>query len=64
LSRGVRSLQEQFDTTTPGGKLVFHLFGALFGANRCARTGRRASVRLGTAVEWPELTNRRYGIGY
>jgi DNA invertase Pin-like site-specific DNA recombinase len=29
--RGVdfRSLQEQIDTTTSGGKLVFHVFGAL-----------------------------------
>ena len=27
--RGFRSLREQIDTTTPGGKLVFHLFGAL-----------------------------------
>jgi DNA invertase Pin-like site-specific DNA recombinase len=26
---GFRSLQENIDTTTPGGKLVFHLFGAL-----------------------------------
>ena len=26
---GFRSLQEQIDTTSPGGKLVFHLFGAL-----------------------------------
>ena len=26
---GFRSLQEQVDTTTPGGKLVFHLFAAL-----------------------------------
>lgn len=26
---GLRSLTEQIDTTTPGGKLVFHLFGAL-----------------------------------
>ena len=26
---GFRSLQEAIDTTTPGGKLVFHLFGAL-----------------------------------
>ena len=26
---GFRSLQEAFDTTTPGGKLVFHVFGAL-----------------------------------
>jgi DNA invertase Pin-like site-specific DNA recombinase len=26
---GLRSLQENIDTTTTGGKLVFHLFGAL-----------------------------------
>lgn len=26
---GFRSLTEQIDTTTPGGKLVFHVFGAL-----------------------------------
>jgi len=26
---GFRSLQEQIDTTTSGGKLVFHIFGAL-----------------------------------
>jgi DNA invertase Pin-like site-specific DNA recombinase len=26
---GLRSLQEQIDTTTSGGKLIFHVFGAL-----------------------------------
>ena len=26
---GFRSLQESIDTTTPGGRLVFHIFGAL-----------------------------------
>src|SRR3954468_10749744 len=26
---GFRSLQEQIDTTMPGGKLIFHIFGAL-----------------------------------
>ncbi len=26
---GFRSVQESIDTTTPGGKLVFHVFGAL-----------------------------------
>lgn len=26
---GLRSLTEQLDTTTPGGRLVFHIFGAL-----------------------------------
>lgn len=28
-SIGFRSLQESIDTTTPGGKLIFHVFGAL-----------------------------------
>jgi len=26
---GFRSLQESIDTTTPGGRLVFHIFGSL-----------------------------------
>ena len=26
---GLKSLQESIDTTTPGGKLIFHVFGAL-----------------------------------
>src|ERR1017187_154820 len=26
---GFQSLQESIDTTTPGGKLIFHMFGAL-----------------------------------
>ena len=26
---GLKSLQEQIDTTTSGGKLIFHMFGAL-----------------------------------
>jgi DNA invertase Pin-like site-specific DNA recombinase len=26
---GFRSVQESIDTTTPGGKLIFHIFGAL-----------------------------------
>ena len=26
---GFQSLQEHIDTTSPGGKLVFHIFGAL-----------------------------------
>jgi hypothetical protein len=30
---GFRSLQEAIDTTTPGGKLVFHVFAALAESN-------------------------------
>ena len=29
---GFRSLTENIDTTTPGGRLVFHLFAALAGS--------------------------------
>ncbi len=29
LKSGFQSLQESIDTTTPGGRLVFHIFGAL-----------------------------------
>jgi DNA invertase Pin-like site-specific DNA recombinase len=32
---GFRSLTENIDTTTPGGKLVFHIFGALAEFERC-----------------------------
>jgi DNA invertase Pin-like site-specific DNA recombinase len=38
---GFRSLQEAIDTTTPGGKLVFHVFAALAEFERdliCERT--------------------------
>jgi DNA invertase Pin-like site-specific DNA recombinase len=31
---GFRSLQENLDTTTSGGKLIFHVFGALAGLER------------------------------
>jgi len=52
---GFKSLQESIDTTSPSGKLVFHLFGALaeFERNLCAdRTkaglaAARARGRLG-----------------
>ena len=31
---GFKSVQESIDTTTPGGRLVFHVFGALAGFER------------------------------
>src|SRR5437016_9715355 len=36
---GFRSLQENIDTTTPGGKLIFHIFGALAEFERNAEFG-------------------------
>ena len=57
---GFRSLQEAIDTTTPGGKLVFHVFAALAeferdlirertaaGFGRCPGPGRRGG--------WPSV---------
>ena len=43
---GFRSLQEAIDTTTPGGKLVFHVFGAL-------AEFERDLIRERTAPGWP-----------
>lgn len=52
---GFRSLQESIDTTTPGGKLVFHIFAALAEFERdliseCTKAGldaARARGRVG-----------------
>lgn len=52
---GFRSLQEDMDTTTSGGKLIFHIFGALAEFEREVIRGRtnaglqaaRARGRLG-----------------
>lgn len=52
---GFRSLQEAIDTTTPGGRLVFHIFGSLATFEReliqhrtkAGLTAARARGRLG-----------------
>src|SRR5437016_8667716 len=36
---GFRSIQENIDTTSPGGKLIFHIFGALAEFERNAEFG-------------------------
>ncbi len=46
--RGLRSLREQLDTTNPGGRLVFHLFGALAEFER-ALIGERTRAGLASA---------------
>ena len=47
---GFRALQEQVDTTSPGGKLVFHLFGALAEFEReLIRERTRAGLRAARA---------------
>jgi DNA invertase Pin-like site-specific DNA recombinase len=52
---GLRSLTEAIDTTTPGGKLVFHLFASLAEFERGVirertRAGRRRSM---PPIWWP-----------
>ncbi len=62
---GLRSLQEQIDTTTPGGKLVFHVFGALAEFERdlvqertnAGLTAARARGRVGGRK--PVLTGKK-----
>lgn len=50
---GFRSLQESIDTTTSGGKLVFHLFGAL------ADYAEPDVMRTGSAAVWIPPANHR-----
>ena len=42
---GFRSLQEQMDTTTPGGQLIFHIFGALAEFERALTQAGLAAAR-------------------
>lgn len=54
-SRGVgfKSLTEAMDSTTPGGRLIFHLFGALA---EFERDLIRERTRAGMAAAAPEVT--------
>ena len=44
---GFRFITEAIDTTTPGGRLVFHLFGAL---GQCERNPIQERTRAGLAA--------------
>lgn len=67
---GFRSLQESLDTTTPGGKLVFHLFGALAEFERdlirqrtqAGRAAARARGRTGGRPPSMTPTKRTLGV--
>ena len=56
---GLRSLQEGIDTTTPGGRLVFHVFSALaqfereIVIERSRLVWRRLGPEAGSAVDRP-----------
>ena len=49
---GLRCLQENIDTTSSGGKLVFHLFGALAEFERNL-IRERTQAGLAAARAWP-----------
>jgi DNA invertase Pin-like site-specific DNA recombinase len=60
---GFRSITEAIDTTTPGGRLVFHLFGALGDFERDlirerTRAGLAAAARGRKPVATPERIER------
>src|SRR5215216_6375599 len=61
---GFKSLTEQIDTTTPGGKLVFHVFGALAEFERDlvrerTRAGPRAQGRPAEEAGRPQEAGSR-----
>lgn len=50
---GFRSLSEDLDTTSPGGRLVFHIFGAIaeFERDLIKQRTRAGLARPGVEVE-------------
>lgn len=67
---GLKSLQEAMDTTSSGGKLIFHMFGALaeFERNlirertRAGLSAARARGRLGGRPKALDLKKRRLAV--
>ena len=57
---GFNSLQENLDTTTSGGRLVFHIFGALaeFDANSSGKEPMLASPQPEPEEDWEEGPRR------
>jgi DNA invertase Pin-like site-specific DNA recombinase len=64
---GFRSLTEQIDTTTPGGTLIFHVFGALSQFERAliverTQAGLAAARARGRSGGRPRGTTRYQGF--
>jgi quercetin dioxygenase-like cupin family protein len=63
---GFKSLQESMDTTTPGGKLIFHVFAALAEFERgVIRERTQAGLNAARAQRWQaaQAVSERRGIG-
>jgi DNA invertase Pin-like site-specific DNA recombinase len=58
---GFRSITEAIDTTTPGGRLVFHLFGAL-GQFERDLIRERTRAGLAAATAWGRNGGRKRGV--
>lgn len=61
---GFKSLQESIDTTTSGGKLIFHIFSALAEFERDiiierTQAGLKAARVRGCMGGWPPLLNKK-----
>jgi DNA invertase Pin-like site-specific DNA recombinase len=61
---GLQSLQENMDTSTSGGKLIFHIFGALAEFERDlikerTQAGLKAARARGKMGGWPPLLDKR-----
>jgi DNA invertase Pin-like site-specific DNA recombinase len=61
---GFKSLQESMDTTTPGGKLIFHVFAALAEFERgvireCTQAGLTAARARGHSGGRPHKLSRK-----
>ncbi len=61
---GLKSIQESIDTTTSGGKLIFHMFGALAEFERDVirertKAGLAAASARGRSGGRPEKLNKR-----
>jgi DNA invertase Pin-like site-specific DNA recombinase len=62
LGKGLRSLTESMDTTTSGGRLIFHIFASLAEFERCiirerTMAGLAAAKRLGRRGGRPRSLN-------
>jgi hypothetical protein len=59
---GFRSLTEQIDTTTPGGKLIFHIFGPWLSLSGISSASARWPAWLLLELEAGLVVGRRHSV--